>query len=257
MTSVASKQPTPKRHELKKTIAKRPKKIHLQKNLPSVEYHNHPAVKFLLSMATRVESKTGPPRLVHDEGALSAARGMLNPKGTYKFRIWADKSDAVVATNVTAGAFLANPIGLPEFAGVLSVLFDEYRVDKMICHIRPICTGGISSGFDRLAYAVSNDYIQNTVPSSWETTLARAESALVPACAQSGTAFYMYQSGIKKWTFAPPKTLGVIGSLVSGFIEVGQTWPGACLVYAPTTASNGTVTLTCWREFHLSFRLRE
>jgi hypothetical protein len=224
------------------------------------------ACQLLLRLATKVEGKNRTDvRYVYDRESLEVARGLLDAKHTYRFRIWAAPQNATVTSNVIAGAFTATPLALPEFSGVLSVLFDEYRVNKMRCHIRPVAVGGSTSGYDKNAYAICNDYLAATVPSTWEVCLARAESALVPVCAASGSGFYAFETqpqgaGVGKhaWEFRPPREFAIAGSLgsIGPYIDVAANWPGAALIYAETTASNGTVVMTCWREFELEFRMR-
>jgi len=227
----------------------------------------HHACALLKAQSTKVESKDGktPIKYIHDQDLVNNLRGMMDASQTYRFRIWAAPANASVSSNIIAGAFQATPLALPEFAGILSVLFDEYRVDTMHCHIRPVAVGGSTSGYDKNAYAICNDYLAATVPTTWEVCLARAESELVPVCAASGSGFYAFETqpqgsgvGKKAWCFKPPRELALSGSLGSlgPYTDVASNWPGAVLVYAETTATNGTVVMTCWREFHLSFRMR-
>jgi len=224
---------------------------------------DHEACRVLMSLSQQVESKQkgAAKAWIHDPDTLTTVKGLLSSKHTYTFRIWAAPTNATVTSNVTAGAFAVAPNALPEFSGILSALFDEYRVDTVKHHIRPIAIGGSTSGFDKYAYAICNDYYATTVPTTWEICLARAESRLIPVCASSGSGFFAYEtmpSGVKPWTFKPPRTFGLAGTTASigPYIDIGQSWPGSVLVYAETTAANGTVTMTDWREFTLTFRMR-
>jgi hypothetical protein len=259
MDKVTVSQVSKSRPSSAKKKGKMPKKVHY--NLTE-----HDACRMLMATSQKVEKKGGGVDWIHDPETVDSIRGLMNSQHTYTFRIWAAPVTATVASNVTAGAFLASPIALPEFSGVLSVLFDEYRVDAIHYHIRPIAIGGSTSGFDKYAYAICNDYLGATVPTTWEICLARAESTLRPVCASSGSGFFSYETqpkaaGVGKdaWVFKPPWTMAVGGSAsgsLTGYLDVGVQWPGSCLVYAETTATNGTVTLVCWKEFHLSFRMR-
>lgn len=254
---------------LKKREKRRERRANKEQRFPrNIHYRleDHEACRVLMSLSQQVEGKSkGTKSWIHDPDVVNTVRGLMSAKHTYSFRIWAAPQNASVTSNVIAGAFQATPLALPEFSGVLSVLFDEYRLDEMRCHIRPVAVGGSTSGYDKNAYAISNDYLAATVPTTWEVCLARAESLLVPCIAASGSGFYAAETqpqgsgvGERAWRFRPPQEFAIAGSLgsIGPYIDIAANWPGAVLVYAETTATNGTVVMTCWREFHLSFRMR-
>jgi len=243
----------------KKSLKQAKKRLHYSLD-------DNPACSTLMKLSTQVEGKGKEgKKFVFDRETLEVARGLLDSRHTYRFRIWAAPQTATVSSNLLQGGFAADPTALPEFSGILSVLFDEYRVVKMRAHIRPIATGGITSGYDKNAYAICNDYLAASSPSTWEVCLARAESSLIPVTAASGSAFYSYETqpqgaGVAShaWEFVPPRELAIAGSLASlgPYIPVSQGWPGAVLVYAETTAANGVAVMACWKEFELEFRMR-
>jgi len=210
-------------------------------------------------------------RLLVEPSLIETARSLFNSNTVYRFRIFiGSTTGAAVATNVMAGVVSPNCTAAAEFSGVLSALFDEYRIVEMIARftLTPDGVTGTADTYTVGPFVSGNDYDSAAAPTTEEIVLAHAESKhhlnmqwyLQGVAGGGGTSQNAVMCQLSQVhataRFKPPRFVVTASGTNAEWILTSDVWPGGIQYYQFVLAANSDTPYSYTREFHLDFRQR-